>query len=81
MGMTIRKIPEPRAGRVPPFNHPDHLLRGPVGLVTIFRKVPRSVKIVIIRHAVRELLTGITSIAKEQLVIIYRTLLNTAFLY
>jgi hypothetical protein len=75
MRVAIGEEPESRTGWVTAFNHPNHLLRAPVRDVAVFGEMPRSVEVVVITHTVRELLTGITSIAKEKFIIVDYTVL------
>ncbi len=69
--MSVRDVPERGACRVPSFDRSGRRPGDPVRDVELLWKVPCAPAVLVVAHAVHELLPGIASIGKEELVIIH----------
>ena len=78
--MIVRQIPQCRSRRIAAFNHANHFPGMPIGRVTVFRQVPGSGRVVVIAHAVGEMLSRVALLRQEKLVVIYGAVLSSSLL-
>ena len=74
--MDVRKVPERRLVAIAALNGVRQLTGGPVGDVMLFRQVPRPGDVLVVAHAVNEILPLVAALLQVELIVIHEAVFN-----